>query len=86
MTPIVTFSLKRPTISALPIFALICCHRLLNRRSASSSATTSLHMFALALAVTLTIYATLEIEYPRQGLIRLTDIDKTLIKLRDSMN
>jgi hypothetical protein len=44
------------------------------------------HMFALALAVTFTIYATLEIEYPRQGLIRLTDTDKTLIDLRNSMN
>ena len=44
------------------------------------------HMFALALAVTLTIYATLEIEYPRQGLIRLAETDKTLIELRDSMN
>jgi hypothetical protein len=44
------------------------------------------HMFALALAVTLTIYATLEIEYPRRGLIRLTETDKTLIDLRNSMN
>jgi hypothetical protein len=44
------------------------------------------HMFALTLAVALTIYATLEIEYPRQGLIRLTDTDKTLIDLRNSMN
>jgi hypothetical protein len=44
------------------------------------------HMFALALAVTLTVYATLEIEYPRQGLIRLTDTDTTLISLRNSMN
>jgi len=43
-------------------------------------------MFSLALAVTLTIYATLEIEYPRQGLIRLTDTDRTLIELRNSMN
>jgi len=44
------------------------------------------HMSALALAVTLTIYATVEIEYPREGLIRLTDTDKTLIALRNSMN
>jgi len=44
------------------------------------------HMFALATAVTLTIYATLEIEYPRRGLIRLKDTDTTLIELRNSMN
>ncbi len=43
------------------------------------------HMFSLALAVTLTIYATLEIEYPRQGFLRLTDSDKGLIALRNSM-
>jgi hypothetical protein len=40
------------------------------------------HMFSLALAVTLTIYATLEIEYPRQGFLRLTDSDKGLIAPR----
>jgi hypothetical protein len=40
---------------------------------------------ALALTVTLTIYATLEIEYPRQGLIRLTNTDRTLLNLRNSM-
>jgi hypothetical protein len=44
------------------------------------------HMFSLALAVSLTIYATLEIEYPRRGLIRLADTDKTLIELRNSMS
>jgi hypothetical protein len=43
-------------------------------------------MFSLALAVMFTIYATLEIEYPRRGLIRLTDADKTFIELRNSMN
>jgi len=40
-------------------------------------------MFALATAVTLTIYATLEIEFPRRGLIRLKATDKTLIELRN---
>jgi hypothetical protein len=45
-----------------------------------------LYIVALAAAVTLTIYATLEIEFPRQGLLRLADTDKTLIDLRSSMN
>jgi hypothetical protein len=31
------------------------------------------------------VYATLEIEYPSQGLIRLTNTDQVLINLRDSM-
>lgn len=40
---------------------------------------------ALTLAVTLTVYAILDVEYPRRGLIRLRDLDQTLISLRDSM-
>ncbi len=44
------------------------------------------YTIALAVTVTLTVYATLEIEYPRQGLIRLTHTDDTLLQLRDSMN
>jgi hypothetical protein len=45
-----------------------------------------LYIVALAAAVTLTIYATLEIEFPRQGLLRLTNTDRTLVDLRSSMN
>ncbi len=45
-----------------------------------------LYIVALAAAVTLTIYATLEIEFPRQGLIRVTYLDQVLIDLRNSMN
>lgn len=45
-----------------------------------------LYIVALAAAVTLTIYATLEIEFPRQGLIRLINTDQALIDLRSSMN
>jgi hypothetical protein len=40
---------------------------------------------ALALAVTLTVYTIMDVEYPRRGLIRLHDSDKMLISLRDSM-
>jgi hypothetical protein len=44
-----------------------------------------LYTVAFALAVTLTIYATLEIEYPSQGFIRLTNTDETLLQVRDLM-
>jgi hypothetical protein len=43
------------------------------------------YSIALAAAVTLTVYATLEVEFPRQGLIRLQHLDQGLITLRDSM-
>jgi hypothetical protein len=44
------------------------------------------YTIALAVTVTFTIYATLEIEYPRKGLIRLTHMDDTFLQLRNSMN
>jgi hypothetical protein len=44
-----------------------------------------LYSVALALAVTLTVYTILDVEYPRRGWIRLSDRDLTLISLRDSM-
>jgi hypothetical protein len=45
-----------------------------------------MYSIALALAVTLTVYTILDVEYPRRGLIRLQQLDRTLISLRDSMN
>ena len=44
-----------------------------------------LYSIALAVAVTLTVYAILDVEYPRRGLIRLGDHDRMLISLRESM-
>jgi hypothetical protein len=43
------------------------------------------YSIALALAVTLTVYTILDVEYPRRGLIRLRDLDRVLLSLRDSM-
>lgn len=44
-----------------------------------------MYSIALALAVTLTVYTILDVEYPRRGMIRLQELDRTLISLRDSM-
>jgi hypothetical protein len=44
-----------------------------------------MYSIALALAVTLTVYTILDVEYPRRGLIRLQQLDQMLISLRDSM-
>lgn len=43
------------------------------------------YSIALALAVTLTVYTIMDVEYPRRGLIRLHDSDKALMSLRESM-
>jgi hypothetical protein len=40
---------------------------------------------ALAVTVTLAVCGTLEVEYPRQGLIRLTQTDDTFLHFRDSI-
>ena len=44
-----------------------------------------LHMFLYAAVIAMTIYAVLDLEYPRSGLIRLDPADKALIELRDSI-
>ncbi len=43
------------------------------------------HLVGFAFIVAFTIYATLEIEYPRRGLIRLTERNQVLLNVRDSM-
>jgi hypothetical protein len=43
------------------------------------------YSIALALAVTLTVYTIMDVEYPRRGLIRLRGSDQALISLRGSM-
>jgi hypothetical protein len=80
------FNMHPPAVVFWLLFAFSGGAAFLAGYSMTSRGRSWFHMFALALAVTLTIYATLEIEYPRQGLIRLTDTDSTLINLRNSMN
>lgn len=81
-----TFNLHPPEIVFLLLFVFSGGAAFLGGYSMAVRGRSWFHMFALAVAVTLTIYATLEIEYPRRGLIRLRDTDKTLIDLRNSMN
>lgn len=44
-----------------------------------------LHAVAFAVFVAAAVYVILEIEYPRLGLIRLSEFDSVLVELRDSM-
>jgi hypothetical protein len=44
-----------------------------------------LHMLLYAAAISLTIYAVLDLENPRSGLIRLDSADRALTKLRDAI-
>jgi hypothetical protein len=79
------FNMHPPAIVFLLLFAFSGGSAVLAGYSMTARNHSWFYMIALAIAVTATIYATLEIEYPRQGLIRLTDTDQTLINLRNSM-
>jgi hypothetical protein len=80
------FNMHPPEVVFLLLFLFSGGAAFLGGYSMSVHGRSWFHMCALAVAVTLTIYATLEIEYPRRGLIRLTGTDETLIDLRNSMN
>jgi hypothetical protein len=80
------FNMHPPPVVFGLLFTFSCGAAFLAGFSATTVERRWFHMIALALAVSLTIYATLEIEYPRRGLVRLTHTDRTLIDLRNSMN
>lgn len=79
------FNMHPPEIVFLLLFAFSGGTAFLAGYSMTTHSRSWFYMVALAIAVTTTIYATLEIEYPRKGLLRLTDADRPLINLRASM-
>jgi hypothetical protein len=79
------FNMHPPSVIFLLLFILSGGSAFLAGYGMSAPRRSWFYTTAFALAVTLTVYATLEIEYPTQGLIRLTNTDQVLINLRDSM-
>jgi hypothetical protein len=79
------FNMHPPAVVYLLLFAFSCGCAFMAGYSIKMGNRDWVYSIALAPIVTLTIYATLEIEYPRKGLIRLTNLDQNLITLRDSM-
>lgn len=80
------FHLHPPSIVFLLLFGLSFVCAFMAGSGVSSAGPNWYYAFALAITVTLTIYATLEIEHPDRGLIRLTQTDQSLVDLRNSMN
>jgi hypothetical protein len=80
------FNMHPPEVVFLLLFVFSGGVAFLGGYSMTARGRSWFHMFALTLAVTLTIYATLEIEFPRQGFIRLSGTDRTLIDLQNSMD
>jgi hypothetical protein len=81
-----SFNMHPPAVVFLLLFAFSCGSAFLAGYTITTNGRSWFYMVALSLAVTATVYGTLEIEYPRQGLIRLADTDQTFIGLRNSMN
>ncbi len=46
----------------------------------------SLHAVAFAIVLSVTVYVIIDVEYPRLGLIRISDSDTVLVRLRASMD
>jgi hypothetical protein len=79
------FNMHPPTVIFLLLFVLSGGCAFVAGYGMTATARSWFYSIALAVTVTLTVYATLEIEYPRQGLIRLTQTDDTFLQLRDSI-
>jgi hypothetical protein len=46
----------------------------------------TIHSFAFALVLSVTVYVIIDLEYPRLGLVRMVDSDEVLVSLRKSMD
>lgn len=67
-------------ISVALLSGLLAGYAMAKRKSRSW-----LHMLLYAVVVAITIYAVLDLEYPRFGLIRLDAADNALMELRQSI-
>ncbi len=72
-------------IFALLIGVALLSALLAGHAMAERDARSLLHMVLYATVIAITIYAVVDLEYPRVGLIRLDAADRTLLELRDSI-
>jgi hypothetical protein len=79
------FNMHPPEVVYWLLFVFSCGAALMAGYSMKAGPRDWMYSIALALAVTLTVYTILDVEYPRRGVIRLQQLDRTLISLRDSM-
>jgi hypothetical protein len=79
-----SFNMHPPAVIFYLLFVLSAGCALVAGYGKTATRRSWFYTTALAVTVTFTIYATLEIEYPRKGLIRLTHMDDTFLQLRDS--
>jgi hypothetical protein len=80
------FNMHPPAIVFLLLFLFSGGCAFMAGYSMNSATPNWLYTLALAFTVTLTVYTTLEVEYPRRGLIRLTTQNAVFTDLINSMN
>ena len=73
-------------INALLIGLVLASSLMAGSAMADSRSRAWLHMLGFALAMSVSVYMIFDLEYPRQGLIRIDAIDQVLVDLRASMN
>jgi hypothetical protein len=78
------FDMHPPTVIFVLLFALACGCSLL-AGFALTGPRSWLHSIVFAAAIALTLYATLDIEFPRRGLVTLTSRDKIFSDLLQTM-
>lgn len=75
-----------PTIIYVLLFGLAFgCSFVAGYSVGDSTQRSRIHMIAFAAMTAIAVYAILDIEYPRSGLIRVDAADQVLIELRESM-
>jgi hypothetical protein len=79
------FNMHPPAVVYALLFFLSCWCAFMAGYAMPSTGRNWIYIIAFALAVTLTIFTTLDIEYPSRGLVRLTHTDQSFLNLRDSM-
>jgi hypothetical protein len=72
-------------IYALLFLLSLVCSLLAGFGMAASKRRNWLHILAFAAFAVITVYVILDLEYPRQGLIRIDAYDQVLVELRQSM-
>ncbi|OAI57417.1 hypothetical protein AYO49_02055 [Verrucomicrobiaceae bacterium SCGC AG-212-N21] len=76
-----------PTVIYVMLGALaLACSLFAGYDMATRKHNITLHSLAFALVLSVTVYVIFDLEYPRIGLIRMTDSDEVLVSLRTSMN
>lgn len=72
-------------IYGLLVMVSVLCSLLAGWAMGASTRRETLHTVCFAAIVTLTFYVTVELEYPRQGLVRIENFDTHLINVAKSM-